>query len=786
MLRTGLALISALLFFSPFSEAQARYAAADAVDAQVNEAVETGLIPGAVVLIGHDGKVIYHKAYGYRALIPKREPMAEDTIFDAASLTKVIATTPCLMKLFEQGKLRLDDPVTKYLPEFQGGKSDITVRNLMTHFSGLAPDLILRPKWSGYETGIQKALVDKPTAPPGARFVYSDINFILLGEIVRRLSGETLAQYAHEQIYAPLGMNNTLFQPPGALRPRIAPTEIDEDTGQPLRGVVHDETSRFMGGIAGHAGLFTTAADLSHFAQMMLGLGAWVDPATGKEVRIFSPLTVRKFTEAGSPADQGVIRALGWDVDSPYSSNRGELFPIGSYGHTGFTGTSLWMDPSTQTYVIVLTNVVHPKRGKSLSSFRSRLATTVAASLGIDVQGVTLTGYSEAMTSAGIHRVVNRNAETLTGLDVMEADQFAELRGKRIGLITNHTGLDRGGRRNVDAMLAAGLKVTTLYSPEHGLGGVEDTDVSNGRDAKTGLPVVSLYLAEERRLTADKRKDVDVLVFDIQDVGARFYTYSCTLLYALEEAAKTRTPFYILDRPNPITGTHIEGPLLDKALYSFVGCYDIPTRHGLTLGELATMATAERHWNADLHVVKMRNWQRGDWFDSTGLTWIDPSPNMRSLNAALLYPGVAMLEALKNYSVGRGTDAPFEQVGADWIKGVSLAELLNSRYIPGVRVYPTRFRPMASNFAGREVEGVRLVVTDRESFDSVLFGLELATALDSLFPGHVDWATCRFLIGNQSVVDDLKNGVDPKVIAIRLQQEDLTQFAARRSGFLLY
>lgn len=785
-MRSGLALLWALLFFSPISKAQAQYAAADAVDAVINEAVETGLIPGAVVLIGHHGKAVYHKAYGLRELVPKREPMTEDTIFDAASLTKVIATTPCLMKLFEQGKLRLDDPVTKYLPEFQGGKSDITVRNLMTHFSGLAPDLILRPKWSGYDTGIEKALIDKPTAPPGARFVYSDINFVLLGEIVRRLSGETLAKFAHEEIYAPLAMNDTLFQPPAALKPRIAPTEIDEDTGQPLRGVVHDETSRFMGGIAGHAGLFTTAADLSHFAQMMLGLGAWVDPATGREVRVFSPLTVRKFTEAGSPADQGVIRALGWDIDSPFSSNRGELFPIGSYGHTGFTGTSLWMDPSTQTYVIVLTNVVHPKRGKSLSSFRSRLATIVAASFGVDVPGVSLTGYNETMTTAGIHRVVARNAETLTGLDVMESEQFATLRGKRIGLITNHTGLDRSGRRNVDAMLAAGLEVTTLYSPEHGLGGQEDSDVSNGRDTKTGLPVVSLYLPDQRRLTADKRKDIDILMFDMQDVGARFYTYSCTLLYALEEAAKSRTPFYVLDRPNPITGTRIEGPLLDQALRSFVGCYDMPIRHGLTLGELATMANAERHWNADLHVVKMRNWQRGDWFDSTGLTWVDPSPNMRSLNAGLLYPGVAMLEALKNYSVGRGTDAPFEEIGADWIKGDQLAAYLNARYIPGVRVYSTRFRPTSSYFAGRDVEGVRFVVTDRESFDSVQFGLEIAGALESLFPGHIDWAACRFLIGSQRVTDDLKNGVDPKVIAIRLQQEDLAQFAARRKAYLLY
>jgi uncharacterized protein YbbC (DUF1343 family)/CubicO group peptidase (beta-lactamase class C family) len=784
MIRSCLALFSALLFASAPSQAQ--FAAGDAVDRQVNDAVQTGLIPGAVLVVGHGGKIVYRRAYGNRALIPNREPMTEDTIFDAASLTKVIATTPCIMKLFEQGKLRLDDPVTNYLPEFQGGKSEITVRNLMTHFSGLAPDLVLRPKWSGYETGIQRALVDPPTAPPGARFVYSDINFILMGEIVRRLSGQTLAEFARQEIYAPLLMNDTLFQPPAALKHRIAPTEIDEDTGLPLRGVVHDETSRFMGGIAGHAGLFTTAADLSHFAQMMLGLGSWTDPVTGKDVHIFSPLTVRKFTEPGSPADQAVIRGLGWDLDSPYSSNRGELFPIGSYGHTGFTGTSLWIDPSTQTYVIVLTNVVHPKRGKSLSSFRSRLATSVAASLGLDVQGVTLTGYNETLAGAGIHRVVARNAETLTGLDVMEADQFAALRGKRIGLITNHTGLDRNGRRGVDAMLSAGLKVSVLYSPEHGLAGVEDADVASGKDTKTGLPVVSLYLPNERRLPADKHKDIDALVFDIQDVGERFYTYSCTLLYALEEAAKSRTAFYVLDRPNPITGTRIEGPLLEPALNSFVGCYNMPIRHGLTLGELATMANEEQHWKADLHVVRMKNWQRGDWFDSTGLTWVDPSPNMRSLNAALLYPGVAMLEFSKNYSVGRGTDAPFEQVGADWIKGGELAQLLNSRFIPGVRVYPTRFRPSTSNFAGREVEGVRFVVTDRESFDSVLFGLELAAALQKLYPGHIDWEACRFLIGSQRVIKDLKSGVDPKVIATWLQQEDLTQFAARRKAFLLY
>ncbi len=272
--------------FASLALAQETFPGAAAVDAVVDQAVASGLIPGAVLVAGHNGKIIYSKAYGERALVPQRESMTLDTIFDAASLTKVIATTPALMKLFEEGKLRIADPVTAYLPEFQGGKSEITIRDLMTHFSGLRPDLDLQPAWKGYETGIHKALIDPPAGPPGTRFVYSDINFELLGEIVHRLSGKMLDDYAREKIYEPLGMHDTMFRPPASLRTRIAPTEIDPATGVPFRGVVHDPTSRYMGGVAGHAGLFTTAADLSRFAEMMLGFGERAG------VRIFSPLTV--------------------------------------------------------------------------------------------------------------------------------------------------------------------------------------------------------------------------------------------------------------------------------------------------------------------------------------------------------------------------------------------------------------------------------------------------------------------------------------------------------------
>ncbi|MBV8551947.1 MAG: DUF1343 domain-containing protein [Acidobacteriaceae bacterium] len=774
-------LLAVFLVLSSLSYARQAEQQFPQVDAIINEAVQTGLIPGAVLAIGHDGHVVYLKAYGSRSLIPTREPMTVDTIFDAASLTKVVATTPSVMRLFEEGKLRLDDPVTKYLPEFQDGKSDITIRLLMTHFSGMPPDVDLVPRWSGYQTGIEKALHAKPVAPPGARFIYSDINFLLMGEIVRRLSGESLAQFAKEQIFTPLGMNETGFLPSPALRSRIAPTEIDPDTGLPLRGVVHDPTARYMGGVAGHAGVFTTASDLAKYAEMLLGMGQCGD------VRLFSPLTVKKFTEPGSPADQPILRALGWDMDSPFSSNRGELYPMGSFGHTGYTGTSMWMDPTTNSFVILLTNVVHPHHGKSLSSLRSRVATAVAAEFGhITPNTVSLTGYNETISGAGVHRVVNRNATTLTGLDVLEESEFKELKGKRIGLITNQTGLDRNGRRNVDQMLAAGVNVVTLFSPEHGLRGIEDTAVGNSKDQKTGLPVVSLYQPKERRLTAEQMEGLDAVVFDIQDIGARFYTYSCTMLYALESAAKAKKPFYVLDRPNPITGTHVEGPMMQSDLESFTGCYDMPLRHGMTFGELATMANSEQRWGADLHVIRMSNWQRGDWFDSTGLTWINPSPNMRSLNAALLYPGIAMLEANSNYSVGRGTDAPFEQVGAPWIHGQDLANYLNSRFIPGVRIYPTRFTPGSSNFAGQEIEGVRLVITDREAFDSSRLGIEMAAALGKLYPGELDFEKCRFLIGNHEIIQQLTSGQgDPSVLWSTAERE-ASSFAERRKPYLLY
>lgn len=735
--------------------------AGPALDAAIEQAVAQGRIPGAVLLVGHRGEVVYRKAYGSRALLPVREPMTVDTIFDCASLTKVVATTSSIMRLFEDGKLRIADKVTDYLPEFQNGQSDLTIRDLMIHFSGLRPDVDLVPEWSGYQTGIEKALHDKPAGVAETKFVYSDINFLLLGEIVRRLSGETLADFARDSVFAPLHMSETRFQPPAILQPRIAPTE-KLPTGEILRGTVHDPTARFMGGIAGHAGLFSTADDLAKFCQMMLNLGT---SAEGK--RLFSPATILKFTSSQTPLSQPVLRGLGWDIDSPLSGNRGELFPIGnSYGHTGFTGTSLWLDPGSQTYVILLANSVHPARGKSITSLRSRVATIVAAQVGAGAATTLL--------------------PTMTGLDVWESQNFRALAGKRVGLITNHTGIDRNRSRNIDRMRAAGVNITAIFSPEHGFLGAEDQlNVSNTKDVSTGIRVWSLYEGANRRPSAQMLRDLDVLVFDIADIGSRYYTYVSTMAYAMEEAAKAKLPFFVLDRPNPITGAHVEGPVIDRDQLSFVGYFPLPVRHGMTVGELAQMFNTENRIGANLMVVQMEGWRRAEWFDETGLPWVDPSPNMRSLDAALLYPAIGQLEYSKNYSVGRGTDSPFELIGAEFIKGSQLSDELNRKAIPGFRCYPVVFTPNASMLAGKKIEGLRLEITNRDRFDAGRLGVELMLSLHKLYPGKIDFAVNRKLIGDSVLMQEVTAG-QPAVRILARQDEALKRFRALRAKYLIY
>ena len=757
-----------------------------AVDTIINQAIADGNIPGAVLLVGHNGKVIYRKAYGNRSLEPKREPMTLDTIFDLASLTKVIATTTAVMQLVEQGKVRLNDPVAKYLPEFaQNGKEDITVRQLLTHYSGLAPDIELTPAFDSKEAAFRLAFAESPQQAPGSGFIYSDTNFIALGALVEKISGETLDSYTQKHIFTPLKMMHTRFLPPAAWRLRIAPTEYDENEHM-LRGVVHDPRARRMGGVAGHAGLFSSADDLAKFAQALL------DGGDG----ILSPLAVAKMTQPETPPSAPVLRGFGWDIDSPFSSNRGDLLPVGSYGHTGFTGTSIWIDPTTQTYIILLTNSVHPRGKGNAIGLRVKVATEVAAALSLTpdekeaLRWKSITGYNEAY-SAG-RRLSARNGTVKNGIDVLIDRNFEGLKAaegkKHIGLVTNQTGIDASGRRTIDVLAQApGISLDAIFSPEHGVTGTLDTtDVSNTKDAATGIPVYSVYGATDaaRRPAPEMLRMLDAIVFDIQDAGVRYYTYETTLGYFLEAAAKAGIEMIVLDRPNPITGSFVQGPPADEGKESFTNYWILPVRHGMTMGELAKMFNAERGINAKLTVIPMEGWERGDWFDSTGQVWVNPSPNLRSVTEAALYPGVGLIEGT-NVSVGRGTDTPFEVVGAPWIKSKELAAYLNARGIAGVRFVPVTFTPTSSVYSGQECQGVNIVLTDRNGFGGPEMGIELAAALHKLYPENFKIEHIQGLLVNQSAYDALMAGEDPRRIA-QDWMEGLEKFEKIREKYLIY
>jgi uncharacterized protein YbbC (DUF1343 family)/CubicO group peptidase (beta-lactamase class C family) len=755
------------------------------LDAIVLDAIHDHQIPGAVLLVGHNGQVVYRKAFGNRALEPRREPMTADTIFDIASLTKVVAITIAVMQLVQKGAVRVNDPVAKYIPEFsENGKDDITVRNLLTHFSGLREDFDLDPPWQGRDAGFRLAFAEKPVYPPGSRFLYSDTNFIALGALVERVTGTMLDQYCARKIFAPLQMSHTRFLPPASWRPKIAPTEYD-DQGKMLRGVVHDPRARRMGGVAGHAGVFSTADDLSKFARALLN----GSPILAREM-------VEKMTTPQQPPTAQVLRGFGWDIDSPFSSNRGDLLPVGSFGHTGFTGTSLWIDPTTQTYIILLTNAVHPRGKGSAVALRSKVATAVAAALPLTVtekdelHWKSITGYNEAQTAS--RRLATRNGAVQNGIDVLETHNFDVLSAstgkKKIGLLTNQTGVDSQGRRTIDVLSQApGVSLDAIFSPEHGVTGeLDTTDIANSKDAATGVPVYSVYGAKDaqRRPSVDILKTLDAVVFDVHDVGSHFYTYEATLGYFLEASAKAGIEMIVLDRPNPITGSFVQGAIPDPGRESFVNYFPVPVRHGMTMGELAKMFNTERNINARLTVVPVDGWMRGDWYDATGLPWINPSPNMRSLTEATLYPGVGLVEGT-NVSVGRGTDTPFELLGAPWIKGKELAQYLNARNISGARFVPISFTPSASNYSGQRCEGVNIFVVERNALDSGELGIELASALHKLYPEQYHMERLIELLGNQSVYDAIAVGQDPRRIA-EDWREPLEKFLQVRQKYLIY
>jgi SSS family transporter len=843
----------------------------------LNAAIVAKKLPGAVVLIGHDNKIVFEQVYGNRKLDGEpgldgnpspAEPMTEYTIFDMASLTKCLVTATAIMQLYEAGKLQFDDPVAKYLPAFAAnGKENVTIRQLLTHYSGLPADVDLKDPWGlaapDKAEGIRRAMESSLEAKPGTTFKYSDINFITLGTLVEKLSGQTLDIYAQQQIFIPLQMDHisqTTFHPfdrvcgphktygaAVAIDPThpapvdqfcagdswrinsirdVAPTAHDNE-GTPatnpnfehlLRGTVHDPTTRRMGGVAGHAGVFSTAADISLFAQALLdkllqNTGPF--PLKQSTLRLMTtpqqPATAQSgatvFTPDGKTTTGIATRGFGWDINTAFSRPRGEIFPIGSFGHTGFTGTSLWMDPTSNTYVILLANAVYPRGNPPISALRGQVATAAARALGL-YPGVSVLPPSPPADSA----------TTLTGIEVLQSTHFDILLAAahrhndhlRLGLLTNQTGLDSAGHRTIDILFHSipQVELKTLFSPEHGILGAKDTaHIANDTDPTTHLPVISLYGPKDsdRRPTPEALKDLDAVVIDLQDAGVRFYTYESVVGYFLEAAAKEKATGHtleiiLLDRPNPINGIAVQGPVSDAGRESYINYMPLPIRHGLTLGELARYINGElRHpsatspnvqlpLNATLTVVSMQHWNRTQFFDDTHLPWTNPSPNLRSLTAAILYPGLGLLDST-NVSVGRGTDKPFEHIGAPYIDAPALADYLTKRNIPGVSFSPTTFAVVEDSnhypSHGKTIPGIALTLTDRNVLDSPELGIEIVSALQRFYPTQFNLPKTDALIVSVNTMLALKNNEDPRAISASWKS-DLEAFKQRRQAYLLY
>ena len=689
----------------------------------VEAAVADGLVPGAVLLVGRGENVIHGEAFGERA---PGAAMTMDTVFDMASVTKSMATGASVAKLMEQGKLRpldrVDELLPKLVPEGFGAKGrPVTVEHLLLHTSGLAPANPLSDFAVGgdaLEAAIRVFAARPLRSAPGAVFAYSDLGYILLGEIVETLSGDSLDVFAAREIFAPLGMLATSFGPLD--EERLARTAATEP-GTPV-GVVHDPRARAAGAATGHAGVFSTAQDVGRFCALMSGALGEESPALTDETVAratlprFVPSPKRDVEKlAGeSTADHGSARAYGFDVASRYSSPRGALFPrFRSFGHTGFTGPCYWIDASSDVWFVLMTSRLQGGGSPSLSPLRRATADAVARAAGVFVPP--------------------RVPSVLTGIDVLEAEDCLRLKGKRIGLITNATGMTASGKRSVDVLHGSeNANLVRLFSPEHGFFAKLEGRVGDALDEATGLPVLSLYGAT-RKPTPEMLEGLDAVVFDIQDVGVRYYTYPSTLGLAMEACAAAGVEMIVLDRPNPITGGRVSGPRTDEDRLSFVGWRPVPLTHGMTVGELGLMFNAE--WNAiacSLDVVEMQGWSRGMWWEDTGVPWVNPSPNMRNPTQAVLYPCVGLLEGC-NLSVGRGSDEPFELFGAPWIDGRRLVDALRTTALPGLQFTSISFTPDASKYAGEVCSGVHITVVDRAAFQPVEAAMAIMWHLNDLF-----------------------------------------------------
>ena len=777
------------------------------VDAVAEEMMSGDETSGVVIAIGRKDGLAYLKAFGDRQVEPERLPMEVNTVFDMASITKCVATATAMAVLFDRGAYALDDPICRYMPEFaQNGKEDVTFRLCMEHMSGVNPVWFLNYHAPSVDAIWERVMAEPLLTPPGTAYRYICQNFLILGKTVEVFSGKKLGDFAEENIYRPLGMFDSGFRPKdkiGEASPsqeaaaedwyyRCETTEYDRNRGW-IKGVVHDPQAWIIGGHGGNAGLFATAPDLAVFASMMLGHGT-LTKENGEKVQIISPETWRLWTAPWKVA--GGVHGLGWEKRrSVGTAARSWNYSPSAFGHTGFTGTTFWIDPDNDLFVIVLGNRLHPKsRGNTMNSRADTIGAIAVDALRdpIDPDARRADAMSHV---AKISSPMCPSDETLNGVDVLRHTDFRLLAGKHIGLITNHTGISREGVPTGLLMKRAGLDIVALFSPEHGIAGkLDQGHIDDTRDPDTGAPVYSLY-GEIRRPTPEMLEGIDTLVFDIQDIGARFYTYISTMGMAMQAAADNGLGFVVLDRVNPIGGEAVAGPLADPGEESFINFDQIPVRHGMTVGEIALMINDKQKLHLDLTIVPVLNWKRRVYFDGTGLPWVNPSPNMRSLTAATLYPGVCLSEGT-GYSVGRGTDTPFELMGAPWIDGVDLAVKMNAlvtdhgettseKPLAGVRFEPITYTPTARPFKDTEISGIRFEITDRNVFEPVKMGLALMRELIATYPGHISDRGANHLLMNKKILKMIKDGATLDEIE-SAWKADFDRFMRYRQLFLIY
>jgi uncharacterized protein YbbC (DUF1343 family) len=513
-------------------------------------------------------------------------------------------------------------------------------------------------------------------------------------------------------------------------------------------------------------------------------------------------------TPGPSPSNPAIkdqnLRGFGWDIDTAFSKPRGMIFPIGSFGHTGYTGTTLWMDPYSDSYVVLLTNAVHPRGNTPISNLRGQVATAAARALGLTSSTDPSSRYPGASAS-GLMSPEKKEAalapkdHTLTGIDVLEADNFTPLKTfHHLGLLTNQTGIDAHGKRTIDVLAhAPGVHLTTLFTPEHGITGAMDKEgITSTTDPVTGLPAISLYGAKpaDRHPTHDQLKDLDAVVIDLQDAGVHYWTYEAATGYFVEAAALEKSQFHhdlqliLLDRPNLVGGVATQGPVSDPGREAYTNYMPLPSRHGLTLGELMQYANATKHLDAHLTVIPMQHWQRSQYFTNTGLPWINPSPNLRSPEAAIAYPCLGMIETT-NISVGRGTATPFLQFGAPWMKSADVASALTARHIPGITFEPITI-PIDEDankypFHGQIIDAVHLNVSDPATLDTPELAIEILAVLHKLYPTQFQMEKAIRFIDNQATLDALKRGDDPRTIAASWQPA-LDAFRRATKPYLLY